>query len=188
MIRLDTAQKEKVRTLYVHLPFCRRKWGYCHFYSEPGSPSKMTELAGAYFACLRRELDDYREVAGPFNTLYFGGGTPSLVPAVEYEKFIKHLSDDYGFVGHESGGPEISCEVNPEAVTLAPANFRLRPYETPFESKVVPAVFLEDWLRKPTQVVSESFSSMNFLLKVASASMRGAVSSLFTAGVAGVVS
>jgi oxygen-independent coproporphyrinogen-3 oxidase len=112
-----TAQVKKAEALYVHLPFCRKKCGYCHFFSEPVAGQQLADLAAKYFVCVQRELADYRAVAGPFTTVYFGGGTPSLIPAVEYHKFIGQLSERYGLAGSQLGPAEVSCEVNPEAIT-----------------------------------------------------------------------
>ncbi len=64
--------------IYIHIPFCRHKCSYCDFVSFP---DKM-EMAEAYMACLYKELKmrgeqlkDYE-----FDTVYFGGGTPSYIP------------------------------------------------------------------------------------------------------------
>jgi oxygen-independent coproporphyrinogen III oxidase len=66
----------KVEHLYVHVPFCAAKCNYCAFYSEAGSAAKMT----GYVDALLMELDRYASQLAP-KTIFFGGGTPSLLPA-----------------------------------------------------------------------------------------------------------
>ena len=70
---------EPFRHLYVHVPFCRHKCGYCDFNAYAG----MDRLMPDYQAALERELERARGVLpfGPLRTVYFGGGTPSLLPA-----------------------------------------------------------------------------------------------------------
>ena len=64
--------------IYIHVPFCRHKCSYCDFVSFPDK----IDYAEAYMACLYKELKmrgeelkDYE-----FDTVYFGGGTPSYIP------------------------------------------------------------------------------------------------------------
>src|ERR1035437_7849553 len=67
------------RHLYVHIPFCKHKCGYCDFNAYAGMDRLMPDYVGA----LERELSAAREQR-PFTsleTVYFGGGTPSLLPA-----------------------------------------------------------------------------------------------------------
>src|SRR3954452_3174825 len=66
------------RHLYLHLPFCRHKCGYCDFNAYAGLDRLMPE----YVAALQRELEAARERLpfGPLRTVYLGGGTPSLLP------------------------------------------------------------------------------------------------------------
>ena len=67
------------RHLYLHVPFCRHKCGYCDFNAYAG----MERLMPAYVEALGRELAAAR-VQRPFlplRTVYLGGGTPSLLPA-----------------------------------------------------------------------------------------------------------
>ena len=66
--------------LYIHFPFCVRKCRYCDFVSYPGAEGSIPAYIDALLAeaALRKE-----EVTEPIDTVYFGGGTPSLVPAHE---------------------------------------------------------------------------------------------------------
>ncbi len=96
--------------LYVHLPFCVRKCRYCDFASFPGLEGSMEAYVGAVLreAELRRD-----ECAGPFRTVYFGGGTPSLLPAGLVGRIMTEARSCFSI----SPDAEITIECNPESVT-----------------------------------------------------------------------
>jgi oxygen-independent coproporphyrinogen-3 oxidase len=72
--------------LYIHIPFCVSKCYYCDFYSEAGK----LHLLGDYLNALLMEAGQYR---GPgFDTLYIGGGTPSLLGAAGLEQLMNGLA------------------------------------------------------------------------------------------------
>src|SRR5260370_17063019 len=77
------------RHLYVHVPFCRHKCGYCDFNAYSG----MDRLMPEYQAALERELEGARAALpfGQLRTVYFGGGTPSLLPAELPPRMLPHL-------------------------------------------------------------------------------------------------
>lgn len=91
--------KSKPIGLYVHVPFCVQKCPYCDFYS-----GKITKTAD-YTSAVLRNLSRYPEI---FDTVYFGGGTPSLLPEIAKEvlRTVSHTQD-----------AEITFECNPETVT-----------------------------------------------------------------------
>lgn len=93
--------------LYIHIPFCKRKCVYCDFYSVAFSPVMMER----YVSLLLKEFDRRKgEVANEkFRTIYFGGGTPSLLPVNLLKKLICHVGLD--------DAEEITIEVNPDDVT-----------------------------------------------------------------------
>lgn len=96
-----------MRGLYVHIPFCKSKCPYCHFYSET---SFLPHDIGEYFkACLK---DAEHITNKSFDTLYLGGGTPSAIPAQMLAKFIEDLLHTIRF-----SGAEFTVEANPESVT-----------------------------------------------------------------------
>lgn len=96
--------------LYVHLPFCIRKCRYCDFASFSGAESKIP----AYIRLLLREAEIRRdEVEEEIETVYFGGGTPSLVPASEMEHLINGLRS----VLPMNNVSEFTVEANPGTVT-----------------------------------------------------------------------
>src|SRR5712664_445951 len=97
-----------IESLYVHVPFCAHKCDYCAFYSEASSG----ELINRYIDALIREL----EMAAPDlkpRTVFFGGGTPSLLNLRQWERILRAL-ERLGLVGAE----EWTVECNPATVSL----------------------------------------------------------------------
>lgn len=93
--------------LYVHIPFCNAKCPYCSFYSEIYKDKNLMEL---YFEACIRSLKTINKKT--FNTIYFGGGTPSSIPVDILSKFTEQLLNSINFIGDE-----FSIEANPESVT-----------------------------------------------------------------------
>ncbi|MEN8728832.1 MAG: radical SAM protein, partial [Desulfuromonadales bacterium] len=99
--------------LYIHIPFCRRKCPYCDFYSVEVCAA---ELQG-YTDLLIRHLE---WTAGeglwqhPFDTIYFGGGTPSLLSPQSIGAILQAISRHYSL----TSDIEISLEANPGTVTI----------------------------------------------------------------------
>ena len=100
--------------LYVHVPFCRKKCAYCSFYSLPLQAGKPgADLLAAYSASLVRELRLWGERLGrvPVKTVFFGGGTPSLLPA----RTIAIVLDAARKAFALDDSAEISAEANPDS-------------------------------------------------------------------------
>ena len=98
--------------LYLHIPFCRRKCSYCDFYSLP---SPADEAWGEdYCRRLAEELEGYQRRWGGFaiDTVYFGGGTPSLLG----ERRLGWLLEQIARFPLSSSA-EITLEANPDTVT-----------------------------------------------------------------------
>jgi len=94
--------------LYVHVPFCRTKCPYCDFYSLT-SLSRVPEWREA----LLREILLYKNRCCTFDSLYLGGGTPSVLGTRDLEKLFESLFRYFGF----SPYAEITIEANPDDVT-----------------------------------------------------------------------
>ena len=96
--------------IYVHVPFCKQKCTYCDFASYPKEIGK-TE---SYFACLYREIKGRAEQLKNkvFNTIYFGGGTPSIVPAKFIAGAIKQIKNCFNLAKEL----EITIEINPGTI------------------------------------------------------------------------
>ncbi|MBE5744241.1 MAG: radical SAM family heme chaperone HemW [Clostridiales bacterium] len=96
--------------IYVHVPFCKQKCSYCDFASFPKEIGK----AEAYFACLYKELKS-RSLAlkdKTFNTIYFGGGTPSFVEPKYIYGAVKQILTCFNI----DKDAEITLEVNPGTI------------------------------------------------------------------------
>ena len=107
--------------LYVHIPFCRSKCPYCDFCSWP---RPTTELMEAYTRELSRRIrragEDYRcEANDPVSvdTVYFGGGTPSLLPPHCFEELMEAIQESFCILPDA----EITAEANPATVTAETA-------------------------------------------------------------------
>ena len=94
--------------LYVHVPFCRRKCLYCDF----ASGTDLTPVP-EWLAFLRQEMGMYRDFAPRYDTLYLGGGTPSLLSAAELAVLLEALRDNF----HFAADTEITLEANPDDIT-----------------------------------------------------------------------
>jgi len=92
------------KSVYIHIPFCRSKCYYCSFVSYP-----KLELKKDYLKVLAWEINS---VYGgePLNTLYFGGGTPSLLEPDEFNSLIKHFNI--------TSKTEITAELNPDDLSF----------------------------------------------------------------------
>jgi oxygen-independent coproporphyrinogen-3 oxidase len=101
------------RHLYVHVPFCRHKCGYCDFNAYSG----MDRLMPEYQAALERELEGARAALpfGPLRTVYFGGGTPSLLPAGLAARMLAHVRAAFEI----EAGAEVTLEANPASTDPA---------------------------------------------------------------------
>jgi oxygen-independent coproporphyrinogen-3 oxidase len=92
---------------YLHIPFCTSICSYCDFTSFAGQEGKMS----AYVDALCREIAS-SSLTGPLETVYFGGGTPSLLLPEKLGQVMTALRVKAGF----TGSAEISMEANPETV------------------------------------------------------------------------
>ncbi len=97
-------------SLYLHIPFCEKKCLYCDFYSIEHL-SSMED----FLAALHREIDLYADYAGreTFETVFFGGGTPSLLSPLQLEDILSHLHKTFSI----QQGAEITVETNPGTVS-----------------------------------------------------------------------
>lgn len=92
--------------LYIHIPFCATRCSYCDFYSQTNSA-----LRSEYIQALIAEMSIRRtEVTDTIGTLYFGGGTPSLLSPQEIGRIIEQAYKLFSF----SSDVEITLEANPD--------------------------------------------------------------------------
>lgn len=99
-----------MRSLYVHIPFCREKCNYCDFVSDKASRAQRE----AYLALLVREGGLYRNLAPKdgLSTIFFGGGTPSLLRPEDFAFLLDCFRNSFGF----DSDMEITVEANPEGI------------------------------------------------------------------------
>jgi oxygen-independent coproporphyrinogen III oxidase len=95
-------------SLYFHIPFCRRRCGYCDFTTFAG----FERLIPAYMLALKKQVELFGEEI-PVHTIYFGGGTPSLIPANVYSDLFGTIRQRFNVLADA----EISLEANPGTVT-----------------------------------------------------------------------
>ncbi len=100
-----------MRFLYVHIPFCVKKCNYCDFVSGKSSPEERRD----YVELLKKEASLYKDERPEDGllTIYFGGGTPSLLPVAQIEELLAAFKEYFGF----ASSMEITLEVNPESVS-----------------------------------------------------------------------
>lgn len=103
-----------MRGLYVHIPFCRSKCGYCDFASQAG----REDLIGPFLGALAAESARYDALAGSFSTLYVGGGTPSLLSEDQLGRLFGVIETLTGPLGSLA---ESTFEANPESLDAGKA-------------------------------------------------------------------
>ena len=106
-------KKSKINAgLYIHIPFCKVKCVYCDFYTV----TKKEDKIPLFTQSIIDEIEQYKYYSKKwvFNTLFFGGGTPSSLPAKYLEKILKKLHDTFDI----SDLKEITLEANPGEASL----------------------------------------------------------------------
>ncbi len=96
--------------IYVHIPFCKSKCAYCNFFSVVSDKGR-----DAFLAALKREAVQRRNYLGgeAVRTVYFGGGTPSLLKPSEIAGILEVLRLNYDIID----SPEVTLEANPDTVS-----------------------------------------------------------------------
>ncbi|MBU3956276.1 radical SAM family heme chaperone HemW [bacterium] len=95
-----------IHSLYIHLPFCRRRCSYCDFYSQTNLSQK-----GAYIQALEKDAIYFQSLCGEIKSLYIGGGTPSVFKRREFASLFAILRRRFRF----SKNCETTVEVNPRS-------------------------------------------------------------------------
>lgn len=104
---------------YVHVPFCRVRCGYCDFNTYTAEELGPGVSRASYVDQAIREVRLARRVLGaaerPVDTVFLGGGTPTLLPAGDLGRLLRAIDDEFGLVP----GAEVTTEANPDSVNLA---------------------------------------------------------------------
>ncbi len=102
---------------YVHIPFCSVRCGYCDFNTYTNVDFGGGASANRFAATIVREIEmagQILEPAAPLETVFFGGGTPTLLPATDLTLILEALGATFG-----APTGEVTTEANPESVTKA---------------------------------------------------------------------
>ena len=101
--------RDRYAGLYLHVPFCARICPYCDFAVRTGGADKRRK----YVDSLLAEMDLYSGYSETFDTLYFGGGTPSCLESADLERIVSRVQERLSI----ADDPWIFLEANPEDVT-----------------------------------------------------------------------
>src|SRR5579863_8305685 len=100
--------------VYIHVPFCAARCGYCDFNTYvpdgPGQQSQFVDAALLELAMARAQIGDR-----PAHTVFIGGGTPTLLGADELLRLLNGVAETFGL----AGDAEVTTEANPESVSPA---------------------------------------------------------------------
>jgi oxygen-independent coproporphyrinogen-3 oxidase len=109
---------QRLPGIYIHIPFCERKCTYCNF----NTTDFFEQLAGRYIDAVSREIKYWGEHLATHtgrradvDTVYFGGGTPSIVEAEQLAKLLSACSDAFDLDPHA----EVTIEINPASFGTA---------------------------------------------------------------------
>ena len=103
------SQVKKPLSIYIHVPFCRQACPYCAFYKEVGQKEDLTDFYLRDFESLELDVNNFE-----LKTIYFGGGTPSLMSPQFFENMIRKLSESFSV----SSELEITIEINPKTISV----------------------------------------------------------------------
>ena len=98
--------------IYIHIPFCKQKCTYCDFHFSTSYQSYYD----AMISCIQKELIARKNELKnqPIETIYFGGGTPSLLTVADIEKLIQTVHSEFTCAENV----ECTLEANPDDITL----------------------------------------------------------------------
>lgn len=117
--RLDVGQQATDFAVYIHVPFCRVRCGYCDFNTYVKDFGAGADRA-SYHASARKELAlaaqflrEHKLVPPPASSVYFGGGTPTLLSVRALREILEKVVSTWGI----APGAEVSIEANPDTIT-----------------------------------------------------------------------
>lgn len=105
-----TVEGDAVRHLYAHIPFCPRKCPYCAFVTHVGSLKLVEPYVGALLTEMDRLAAPRRR--GPLQTVYLGGGTPSMLAPTQIDRIVQGAATRFGI----DARAEITMEAHPDTV------------------------------------------------------------------------
>lgn len=93
--------------LYIHIPYCKQKCLYCSFYSIPNN-----KVDNEYIDALLKEILTYKTYSYTIDTIFIGGGTPSLLTEDQFERLFGTIHDSFNL-----DLEEVTVEMNPDSIT-----------------------------------------------------------------------
>lgn len=137
-------------SLYIHIPFCQQKCNYCSFFSQIRSQNCI-EL---YLKALEKEINSYKNKLKDFqiSTIYFGGGTPSLISATDIERLLNLCRQNFNF----TNDIEISLEANPESLTFE----KLTAYKKMGINRL--SIGLQAWQNRLLKYLGRTYQNQDF--------------------------
>ena len=101
--------------LYIHIPFCRSKCSYCDFYSKIESESTVSDYVSAVISEIKSRERFSQYISGNLliDTIYFGGGTPSLLSCDDFSRLMRAIRENTTV----TDDCEITVECNPSSVS-----------------------------------------------------------------------
>ena len=104
---------------YVHVPFCSVRCGYCDFNTytalELGGGASQASYADTAISEVRLARQVLGEIDVPVETVFFGGGTPTLLPPADLARILRAIGGEFGL----APGAEVTTEANPDSVDQA---------------------------------------------------------------------
>ena len=104
-------------SFYIHVPYCVKRCGYCDFntYTPNELQGDLTADSKGYIDQLISESEIAKsKIQGEIQTIFIGGGTPTLLEPQEFDRLLRHLKQNFGF----APDIEITIEANPDSVNL----------------------------------------------------------------------
>jgi oxygen-independent coproporphyrinogen-3 oxidase len=105
--------------IYLHVPFCVRKCRYCDFVTYAGRESLIPGYVAALVAEIEQVPGRWSGALPPVSSVFWGGGTPSLLPADAFARVHGAIGRVFGWCGGDPAAVEITVEANPETVDEA---------------------------------------------------------------------
>jgi oxygen-independent coproporphyrinogen-3 oxidase len=151
----------KPLNLYIHIPFCKSRCNYCSFFTTANKLAAMSD----YFLALQKEFEmhipklrDYR-----IETIYIGGGTPSIVSSNDLKKFLLYIKKNIELVENA----EISIETNPESIDAE----KLQDYLDAGINRI--SIGLQAWQDELLKRMGRLYSLETFLQKLSLVKISG---------------
>lgn len=100
-------------SIYIHIPFCKHRCAYCDFNTYAGQEDSIPAYVNALISEIEFIGNRSTNLPITIHTVFFGGGTPSLLSAPQFDSVLKALTSAFAF----SPNPEISIEANPGTIS-----------------------------------------------------------------------